>query len=63
MATYVVLDIELGPCLDQQVHAAVFAIGCGVGERRVATLHHEWTWGVTEVRLITVREEGRGDTG
>ena len=43
MATYLVLDIELGPCLDQQVHAAVVAIVCGEYERRVATLHHEWT--------------------
>ena len=56
MATYLVLDIELGPCLDQQVHAAVVAIVCGLHERRGAIhLHHEWTWGgATEVRSITM---------
>ena len=58
MATYLVLDIELGPCLDQQVHAAVVATECGPNERRVASLHHEWTWGATGVRSITVWEEG-----
>ena len=59
MATYLVLDIGLGPCLDQQVHSAVVAIDCGPNERREAILHHEWTWGATEVRSITVWEEGR----
>ena len=57
-ATYLVLDIELGPCLDQQVHAAVLATGCGKHERRVAILHHEWTWGATGVGSITGGEEG-----
>ena len=42
MATYVVLDIEVGPCLDQQLHNAVVAIQCP-HERRAAILHHEWT--------------------
>ena len=43
MATYVVLDIELGPCLDQQVHAAVVAVGGSPVERRAAILHRKWT--------------------
>ena len=51
MATYLALDIEVGPCLDQQAHAAVFAFDCGLHERRLATLYHEWTWGATEVRV------------
>ena len=39
MAAYhFVLDIEVGPRLDQQVHAAVVALGCGQDERRVAIL-------------------------
>ena len=63
MATYLVLDIELGPCLDQQVHAAVVALVYGEDERRAAILHHEWTWGTMEVRSITVWEEGRSGTG
>ena len=63
MAAYLGLDIEAGPCLDQQVHAAVVAIGCGPDERRAAILRHEWTWGATEVRSITVREEGRSGMG
>ena len=54
MATYLVLDIELGPCLDQQVHNAVVAFGCGEYKRRVATLRHEWTRGATEVKSITM---------
>ena len=58
MAAYVVLNIEVGPCLDQQVHAAVVAFVCGTDERRVAILHHEWTWGATGVRSITIWEEG-----
>ena len=41
MATYLVLEITVGPCLDQQVHNAVVAIVCGMNERRVAILHHE----------------------
>ena len=63
MATYLVLDIELGPCLDQQLHNAVVAFLCGADERRPAILHHEWTWGATEVRSITVWEEGRSGMG
>ena len=43
MTTYLVLDIQTGPCLDQQVYDAVVAISCGIHERRVAILHHEWT--------------------
>ena len=45
MATYLVLEITVGPCLDQQVHNAVVAFACGKDERRPAILHHEWTWG------------------
>ena len=41
MATYIALDIELGPCLDQQVHNAVVAFVCGTHERRLAILHHD----------------------
>ena len=43
MTTYLFLDIQTGPCLQQQVYDAVVAISCGMDERRVATLHHEWT--------------------
>ena len=57
MATYHALDIELGPCLDQQVHAAVVAIFCGTDERRVAMLQDEWARGSTEVMAITAWEE------
>ena len=44
MTTYLILlDIQTGPGLDQQVYDAVVAIKCGQHERRGATLHHEWT--------------------
>ena len=43
MTTYLALDIQTGPCLDQQVYNAVVAISCGREKRRGAILHHEWT--------------------
>ena len=44
MTTYLALDIQPGPGLDQQAYDAVVATKCGHNERRVAKLHHEWTW-------------------
>ena len=43
LTTYLVLDIQTGPGLDQQVYDAVVALIYGHHERRPAILHHEWT--------------------
>ena len=64
MTTYLLLlDIQTGPGLDQQVYDVVVAVSCGHHERRPAILHYEWTsWGSKELGSIAVWEEGRGGT-
>ena len=42
MTAYLVLDIQTGPCLDQQVYDVAVTIMSGQYERSVAILYHEW---------------------
>ena len=42
MTAYLALDIQTGPCLDQQVCDVAVTIMSGHHERSVAILHHEW---------------------
>ena len=42
MTAYLVLDIQTGPCLDQQVCDVAVTILSGLHERSVAFLYHEW---------------------
>ena len=43
MTAYLVLDMQTGPCLDQQVCDVAVTILRGRHERSVPLLSHEWT--------------------
>ena len=43
MTAYLALDIQTGPCLDQQVCDVAVTILRGHHERSAAILYHEWT--------------------
>ena len=42
MTAYLVLGIQTGPCLDQQVYDVAVTILSGQHERSVPMLYHEW---------------------
>ena len=43
MTAYLVLDIQTGPCLDQQICDVAVTNLRGQHERSAANLYHEWT--------------------
>ena len=42
MTAYLVLDIQTGPCLDQQICDVAVTILSGQHERSAAILYHKW---------------------
>ena len=63
MTTDLVLDIQTGPRLDQQVCDALVAFYCGPAERRVASLRQERTVGEGVKGGQRVRRVGGGTEG
>ena len=51
MTAYLVLDMQTGPCLDQQVYDVAVTIFSGRHERSGAILYREWTRGGTDRRV------------
>ena len=51
MTAYLALDIQTGPCLDQQICDVAVTISSGQHERSVAKLYREWKRGGTDRRM------------
>ena len=64
MTAYLALDIQTGPCLDQQVCYVAVTIIRSQHERSVAILYQEWTRGGQRRsdRLPCRRRGGTGQT-